>query len=96
MKADVQKNKDSIRFKNSVHKHLKGNLNTKKQEINRLQQTSKEQSERMNIEGNDLKLEKQRRPRQLDQLVINQGRLKQQLIEGKERITEEKRGQSPN
>lgn len=91
VKVDVKKNKDSIHFKNSVHKHLKGNLNTKKQEINRLEQTAKEQRERMNIEGNDLKLEKQRRQRQLDQLASNHGRLKQQLIEGKERISEEKK-----
>ncbi|EAY12820.1 hypothetical protein TVAG_221730 [Trichomonas vaginalis G3] len=87
---ELKKLNESKEFKNSVHKHLKKNLQAKLQMIQRLKLTMEDLENKLNSDGQDLRLEQQRKQQQIDKLTLNQARLKQQLQDTNQRLEGEK------
>ena len=87
---ELNKNNDSMKFKEAVHQHLKKNLASRKQAINIWKANMSEITQKFQTDGSNLKLEKQRKQQQIDRLTMKAGRLKQQLAETKQRIESEK------
>ncbi|KAK8838379.1 hypothetical protein M9Y10_033004 [Tritrichomonas musculus] len=87
---ELNKNKDSMNFKEAVHQHLKKNLASRKQAINIWKTNREEIMQKFQTDGANLKLEKQRKQQQIDRLTMKAGRLRQQLTETKQRIDAEK------
>ena len=89
-KAELDKTNESMDFKRSVHKHLKKNLQSKQAMIKRLAATKDDLENKLNSDGQDLRLEKQRKQQQIDRLTMNRSRLKTQLNETYQRLEVEK------
>lgn len=90
VQQEVDKSNDSMKFKEAVHKHLKKNLSSRRQMINRLKATMEELASKLTTDGQNLKLEQQRKQQLIDRLTMNAGRLRQQLTETKQRVDAEK------
>jgi len=89
-KKELDRLNENMNFKMSVHKHLKKNNEAKEQMIRRLKITMEDLANKLNSDSQDLKLEQQRKQQQLDRLIFNSTRLKQQLQETKQRLETEK------
>ncbi|OHT10486.1 hypothetical protein TRFO_20147 [Tritrichomonas foetus] len=87
---ELDKNNDSMKFKEAVHQHLKKNLASRKQAINIWKANMTEITQKFQTDGANIKLEKQRKQQQIDRLTMKAGRLRQQLTETKQRIEAEK------
>lgn len=86
----LNKLNESMDFKVSVHKHLKKNLDSKKQMIKRLMMTMEDLENKLSSDTQDLRLEQQRKQQQIDRLTMNQSRLGQQLKETTSKLASEK------
>jgi DNA repair exonuclease SbcCD ATPase subunit len=87
---ELDKLNDSMKFKEAVHKHLKKNLEQKKQHITRWKAISEELQQKHMKESQDLKLEQERKQKQIDKLSLQRGRLCQQLAESQQRVESER------
>lgn len=87
---ELEKSNDSMKFKEAVHQHLKKNLASRKQAINVWKTNMAEITQKFQTDGANLKLEKQRKQQQIDRLTTKAGRLRQQLLETKHRIDDER------
>lgn len=88
--AELDRLNENINFKISVHKHLKKNLVAKQQMIKRLQLTMEDLNNKMNSDGQDLKLEQQKKQQHIDKLNTTVSKLKQQLHDTKNKLVSER------